>query len=39
MTWLACFVHYRYTRRIAAAHLATTAGLIALGHRLWGDSR
>lgn len=38
MTRLACFLHYRYTRRHAAAHLATTAGLFALGHHLWGTS-
>jgi len=39
MTWLACFLHYRYTRRLAAAHLTATAGLFALGHRIWGESR
>jgi len=39
MTWLACFLHYRYSRRYAAAHLATTAGLFALGYILWGESR
>jgi len=38
MTWLACFVHYRYTRRLAVAHLAISAGLIWLGHHLWGTS-
>lgn len=34
MTRLACFLHYRYTARYAAAHLTATAGLLLLGHRL-----
>ena len=39
MTRLACFLHYRYSRRHAGAHLTATAGLLGLGYILWGTSR
>lgn len=36
MDRLVTFVASGLTGRILAAYLATTAGLLALGHRLWG---